>query len=540
MSTGTSTDMGGAAGIVRPGEVLSGKYRIEQVLGEGGMGVVVAATHLQLDEKVAIKLILPEAARSRDVVDRFLREARAAVKIKSEHVVRVSDVGTLDSGMPFMVMEYLTGHDLAHVLQASGPQPIPVAVEYVLQACEALAEAHSMGIVHRDLKPANLFLTKRADGSPCVKVLDFGISKIEVGNQKSMTSTSAVMGSPMYMSPEQMKSSRNVDARTDIWALGVILYELLAGVPPYDAETVPMLCVKVMQEPPPPLRAARPDVPPALEAVILRCHEKDPEQRFRHIGELAEALAPFVSGRAHLSAQRVMEIARTTAQQRNSLHTPMPISQATAPIHVGGGHATANPIGATMLAQPDAAAFAASGAGRTAAASTAASWSGAASTGNKTQRKSAAIPIAAAIGALLVVGGLVALVALRKGHAEPAAPALHIQPAAITTLAPDPKPVPNVTPALPSETGETTTAAALPESSANAAEPQLREKPTNAASKPPKPTSATQPTTPPATQPTTPPATQPTTPPATQPTTPPATQPTPPLKPPSDLFGDRK
>jgi serine/threonine-protein kinase len=200
---------------VQEGEVLAGKYRVERVLGVGGMGVVVSALHLQLDERVALKFLLPEALANPEAVARFAREARAAVKIKSVHVARVSDVGTLETGAPYMVMEFLHGQDLSAVLRDRGPLPYPDAVEFVLQACEALSEAHALGIVHRDLKPANLFLITAADGSPCVKVLDFGISKLTSPSASdpdyAMTKTQAVMGSPLYMSPEQMTSSRGVD-----------------------------------------------------------------------------------------------------------------------------------------------------------------------------------------------------------------------------------------------------------------------------------------------------------------------------------------
>src|SRR5450432_412778 len=249
---------------VREGDVLAGKFRIERVLGQGAMGVVVAATHIQLDERVALKFLLPEALANADAVARFAREARAAVKIKSEHVARVSDVGTLDSGSPYMVMEYLQGQDLADWVRDRGAMPIADAAEFVLQACEALAEAHALGIVHRDLKPANLFVTVRADGTPCVKVLDFGISKFTTPGSSSdmgMTKTASVMGSPLYMSPEQMSSSRNVDARADIWAVGVILYEIISGRMPFEAETMPQLCGMILQEAPPSLRGLRADVP---------------------------------------------------------------------------------------------------------------------------------------------------------------------------------------------------------------------------------------------------------------------------------------
>ncbi len=308
----------------RPGDVLGGKYRVEKVLGAGGMGVVVAATHLQLDEKVAIKFLLPDAAKSADVVNRFQREARAAVKIKSEHVARVSDVGQLENGSPYMVMEYLQGKDLAdtlEMLQANHQRGLQVqaAVEYVLQACEALAEAHTAGIVHRDLKPANLFLAHRADGSACIKVLDFGISKmVNSVSMPGMTKTTAVMGSPLYMSPEQLKSSKDVDHRTDIWSLGAILYELLSGDPPFMADTMPQLCMMILQGPLPPITQLRPDVPPQLEAVIRKCQEKDPSQRFQNVAELSAALAPFVSGRARLSAERIADVLRTSAERTGS------------------------------------------------------------------------------------------------------------------------------------------------------------------------------------------------------------------------------
>ena len=217
------------------GDVLAGKFRIERVLGVGGMGMVVSAMHLHLDERVAIKFLLPEALSNPEAVARFSREARAAVKIKSEHVARVIDVATLENGAPYMVMELLRGRDLSQMLQEEGALPAALAVQYVLQACEALAEAHAMGMVHRDLKPANLFLTARADGSPCVKVLDFGISKVTnmsgSGPDMGMTRTQVMMGSPLYMSPEQMASARDVDQRSDIWAVGtVLLFEKIFGI----------------------------------------------------------------------------------------------------------------------------------------------------------------------------------------------------------------------------------------------------------------------------------------------------------------------
>ena len=294
------TDLGDTA-PVKSGEILAGKYRVDQVLGVGGMGVVVAATHMQIGKRVALKFLLPTALTLPVALERFLREARAAALLRGEHVAQVLDVGNLENGAPYMVMEYLEGGDLGAVVQGSGSLPIGDAVDYVLQACEAVAEAHAAGIIHRDLKPRNLFLTRRVDRSPLVKVLDLGISKIVSPGDKedaSLTRTSDVMGSPNYMSPEQIKRTRDVDARTDIWSLGVVLYELLAGQVPFLADTMPQLCGLVLQDPPTPLLEVRPDVPPGLWAVILRCLEKDPEARYQSVVELAKALAPFAPKRS--------------------------------------------------------------------------------------------------------------------------------------------------------------------------------------------------------------------------------------------------
>lgn len=290
-----------------PGDILAGKYRVERVLGQGGMGVVVAAKHLHMDQRVAIKFLLPELTSHPETVARFAREANAAVKIQSEHVGRVMDVGTLETGAPYMVMEYLEGSDLSDLVAHRGPLPWHEVVEYVLQACEAIAEAHVAGIVHRDLKPANLFLIRRADGSPCIKVLDFGISKAaDAASGSALTQTAAMMGSPKYMSPEQLKSTRDVDARTDIWALGVIFYELLSGEGAFRADTMPQLYVAIIQDPPQPLR--RPDVPPGLIQVILRCLEKDPTRRFQSVAELAAALHEFAPVHARRSVERISRI----------------------------------------------------------------------------------------------------------------------------------------------------------------------------------------------------------------------------------------
>jgi serine/threonine-protein kinase len=283
---------------VREGEVLAGKYRVGRVLGAGAMGVVVAAYHLQLDTTVAIKLLWPSLSRDREVLRRFSREARAVARIKSEHVPRVLDVGTLQNESPYMVMDFLDGADLARWMDTRGAPPIEQAVDFVLQACNAVAEAHSLGIVHRDLKPSNLFCIPRADGRHMIKVLDFGISKLasagaSLSDNLQTTQSNAAMGSPLYMSPEQIRSSRDVDARTDIWALGIILFELLALEAPFQGPALPDLCNQIAREAPLPLRSFRPDVPPGLEAVIHKCLEKAPENRFQSVVELADALLEF-------------------------------------------------------------------------------------------------------------------------------------------------------------------------------------------------------------------------------------------------------
>jgi serine/threonine-protein kinase len=277
------------------GEVIAGKYRLDSLLGKGGMGMVVRATHVQLLQSVALKFLLPDRVGSPEAAERFLREARAAVRITSEHAGRVVDVGTTDTGVPFIVMEYLDGRDLGAVLKERGPLPVAEVIDYLRQACEALAEAHALGIVHRDLKPQNLFLAERPNGRRVVKVLDFGISKVTdpsiSGDDVELTSDAMVMGSPGYMAPEQAVSSKNVDARADIWALGVCLFRLITGQLPFRGGTPFELAAQVLQAPAPDPRALRPDVPADVCAVVARCLEKDPGRRYPTVASLAAALA---------------------------------------------------------------------------------------------------------------------------------------------------------------------------------------------------------------------------------------------------------
>jgi serine/threonine-protein kinase len=319
---------------VKIGELLAGKYRIERILGAGGMGIVVAAMHEQLQELVAIKLLLSSVGNRPDFVQRFVREARAAVKIKSSHVARVLDVDSLPDGRLYMVMEYLDGQDLGQLLDSRGACSVNDAVDYVLQVCEALAEAHALGIVHRDLKPSNLFITQTAHGASLIKVLDFGISKVtgalmEAEKQDGrLTGETALIGSPLYMSPEQIRSAKDVDGRTDVWSLGVILHELLANKTPFFADTHVALLASIAADPPIPLRQHVPDASPEIEAVILRCLEKDPAKRMPSVLELARSLGPFANEDAVPSVERAFRAAgrmsANVSKGRPSFPSPTP------------------------------------------------------------------------------------------------------------------------------------------------------------------------------------------------------------------------
>jgi eukaryotic-like serine/threonine-protein kinase len=327
--------------VVDIGDILAGKYKVERVLGRGGMGYVVAARHNQLDQQVAIKILMPELCENEDAVARFLREARASVRIQNDHIARVLDVGTLDDGAPYMVMEFLEGRDLAHELEDRHLLPVGEAVDFMLQACEALAEAHALGIVHRDLKPANLFRTRRPDGSPFIKVLDFGISKAIVPDAKavSLTSTQGLIGSPFYMSPEQVRKPKTVDTRSDIWSLGVILHELLSGAPPFLSDTPLSILAAVVTDPAPLVRSMRDDVPEGLQAVILKCLEKEPARRYADIPALAHALSPFAPIGAAAAVARISAIARSakerviTGGERAQPTSDVPTLESRKPLH---------------------------------------------------------------------------------------------------------------------------------------------------------------------------------------------------------------
>jgi len=270
------------------GELVVDKYRVLGALGAGGMGAVLEARHVSLGHKVALKVLQQLGTGEDEASLRFFREARATASLESEHVVRIFDLGTTERGLPFLVMERLSGFDLAHLLAKIGPLSPGLAVECVLQAARGVRQAHQAGIIHRDLKPSNLFLTRAADGGPLVKVLDFGISKLAGEDAVRLTHTRTVVGSPLYMSPEQVRDAREVDARTDVWSLGAILYELLGGRPAFDGDTLPSVYASIIMDEPRALTQA--GVPPALSELVRGCLTKDRQHRVASADELIAAL----------------------------------------------------------------------------------------------------------------------------------------------------------------------------------------------------------------------------------------------------------
>ena len=406
-----------AAPQIKAGDVLDRKYRVERVLGAGGMGMVVAARHVQLGQRVALKFMLKEAMADPGNAERFAREARSAVRLQSPHTARVLDVGKLKNGEPYMVMEYLDGKDLDEVVRTNGPMPPHLAVDYILQACEAFAEAHSLGMIHRDIKPKNLFLTKTVDGRPLVKVLDFGLAKtIGAMGDVSLTATSAVFGSPQYMSPEQMRSAKDVDTRSDIWSIGVCLYELLTTRVPFDASGVAEICAMVLKDPvEPPSRWAM-GLPPDLDAVVVKCLAKDPKDRYQTVAELAFALEPWAAIEG--SAKRILHVMQTV--QKTDIPTIMN-ADGNAGDH-GGDHASPKTLDA---------------------------WD----SGEKTRVATSGVPrgvwAAFAATALLGLIGIVTIVSLKmRPHASSAAASGTPGPSAVVADAPlgvTPVPMPEVT-----------------------------------------------------------------------------------------------
>jgi serine/threonine protein kinase len=296
---------------IGPGSLIADKYQIEKLIGVGGMGIVWKATQLDLERPVAIKIVREDLPDQEVVAERACHEARASARLRSEHVVRVLDLGHLETGTPFIVLEYLEGRDLYDLLTTrEAPLPISEAVDVLLEACEGVAEAHALGIVHRDIKPENLFIARQPDGTAVLKILDFGISKQLRATGRSITTQATAVGSPQYMSPEQMRGSHDIDQRADIWSLGATLYELVVGAPPFKADTIPSLCTLVLEANPVPPRSLRNSLPEGLEDVILKCLAKRREDRFQSVKELAEALLPFGNSS---SSDRALRIAHTLA-----------------------------------------------------------------------------------------------------------------------------------------------------------------------------------------------------------------------------------
>jgi serine/threonine-protein kinase len=319
---------------LEPGQLLEGKYLVGKILGAGAVGIVYEAKNVELDETVAIKCLRPEMAVDSVMVGRFAREAKAAAAIKSEYVATVHDVGTTPQGMPFMVMEYLDGKDLASVVEGGGPVGPRTAVEYALQVCEALAVAHSKGIVHRDIKPENLLLTERAGGMKIVKVLDFGISKAALTgsifkNAVPLVKTVNLMGTPLYMSPEQVRATDSVDVRSDVWSLGMVIYEMLTGHTAFDGQTITEICAAILEAQPRPIEMYRNDLPSGLVEVISKCLQKDVTKRYQTVAELALALMPFGPKRTRLNVERAVAVLQAAGQlgsdvQVNSTVPPSP------------------------------------------------------------------------------------------------------------------------------------------------------------------------------------------------------------------------
>lgn len=328
------------------GEIIGDKYVFERIIAEGGMAVVVAAQHQELGETVAVKVLKPAMLVDRDLVTRFAREAKTTVRVRSEYSVKVLDVGVDARRGPFMVMECLKGEDLRAIIDREGRLSERRAAEMAMQACEALGAAHVLGIIHRDVKPENIFVTSDG-GIDSIRVLDFGISKAALtgsvmNTDISLVKTQMLMGSPIYMAPEQMRSSSHVDGRADIWALGITLYELLSGKPPFIAESVTNLCALVLETRPVHLSQAAPGIHPEFASVVMRCLSKDPESRFANVGELATALLPFAPSRARISAERLVskfaEIGVTvTPPSRASTAPPAHPKSDEVPVTLGEG-----------------------------------------------------------------------------------------------------------------------------------------------------------------------------------------------------------
>ncbi|WP_437933464.1 serine/threonine-protein kinase [Sorangium sp. So ce341] len=462
---------------VHVGDVLLGKYTVERVLGQGGMGMVLAARHRELGELFAIKLLLPQALANAQATERFLREARAAVRLKGDHIVRVHDVGKLETGAPYMVMEHLVGSDLQQVVVERGPLAVDEAVGYVLQACEAVAEAHAHGIVHRDLKPANLFLTRRPNGEPWVKVLDFGISKQLSPDHVELTKTGTLLGSPFYMSPEQMVRARRVDTRSDIWSMGVVLHHLLTGMLPFPAEDLTEVIAHVLHEEPIPPSRQRPGLPAEVDTVVALCLQRRPEHRFQTVDELAAALRVLLSSAGAPAKVATVSLRAGDGQASALAETQAALAQtpphAPQPPPDGVGQGADQEMGHTLSRSAE---RAAPSVRRTAPAS------------GVLRSLGRVAPIAAAVAMLGIVGGWLALQRRSAPAGAASASATEETPAPVVTPAgyeaPAPAAADTATPAAVDTTTTPLRAAAVPSSSAA----PVSAEPAGSASAPPRAT----------------------------------------------------
>jgi serine/threonine-protein kinase len=348
MSSSATSETAKRDGPVNPGDTVAGKYRIERVLGSSGMGIVYLAMHVDIEQLVAIKFLL-DAHRDPNALPRFKREARALARVNSDHVVRVLDVGEHE-GAPFIVMEYLAGDDLLRTLRKGGLMPIDRTCDILLQVCEGLAAAHSVGCVHRDLKPSNVFLVEKPDGSMIAKIIDFGVAKLRdthldpesSSSVDQLTHTNTLIGSPRYMAPEQAGASRDVDQRADVWSLGIILHEMLTGKPAFKFENISQLLVAIMTEPPRPVLEINPKAPPALAQAVASALVKKPDERTANVLEFAQQLASFTpTGLGHLERiARLLQAPPPSLTSSPSLSGPFPAVRAGAAITIDSQTAT--------------------------------------------------------------------------------------------------------------------------------------------------------------------------------------------------------